>query len=290
MDYQIACSIFWQIVNITLWATIHTYGTFRERSCLPAKLKESVGKQQESGEGWVCKLWVPQTWLSLLLSKLTKGRCECFIRSKLKIHTDWQMVIYLACLSNFYHFLLIRASKVFVISSDCLLTSIQQSHDSPHLGPCQEMRYQKKKTTTTKNQLMKDYLRYLNTWYFILFDIHLSSVEQETNVQGQDETSDINLKEFRPIWIYVCLNRGFELDPSSSVTEIWMVLRQMKGANKLLDLRVDGEEDSYIWSRAAAAFAKQATAREVLRTLPGSMTLPHTCSKSSHLPSAQPCV
>lgn len=51
VDYQIACSIFWQIVNIALWAAIYTYVTFRERSCLPAKLKESVGKRQESGEG-----------------------------------------------------------------------------------------------------------------------------------------------------------------------------------------------------------------------------------------------
>lgn len=90
--------------------------------------------------------------------------------------------------------------------------------------------------------------------------------------------------------MHVCLNRGFELESSSSVTEIWMILRQMKGASKHLDLRVNGEEDSDSWSRAAAAFAKQATAREVLWSLPGSMTLSHICSKSSHLPSAQPCV
>lgn len=44
------------------------------------------------------------------------------------------MVIYLACLSNLYHFSLIRASKIFVIGSDCLLSSIQQGHDNPCSG------------------------------------------------------------------------------------------------------------------------------------------------------------
>lgn len=88
--------------------------------------------------------------------------------------------------------------------------------------------------------------------------------------------------------MHVCLNRGFEFEPSSSVTDMWMVLRQMKGANKLLDLRVNGEEDSESWSRVAAAFAKQATAREVL--MEPAKQHDFTCSKSRYLSSAQPCI
>lgn len=88
--------------------------------------------------------------------------------------------------------------------------------------------------------------------------------------------------------MHVCLNRGFELEPSSCVTEIRMLLRQMKGTNKLLDLRVNGEEDSDSWSRVAAAFAKQATAREVLWNLPGSMILPTPVVSQATYPQHNP--
>lgn len=44
------------------------------------------------------------------------------------------MVVYLVCLSNLCYFSIRRTSKIFVISSDCLLTSAQQVHDPPCSG------------------------------------------------------------------------------------------------------------------------------------------------------------
>lgn len=88
------------------------------------------------------------------------------------------MVIHLACLSKLHRFSLRRASKIFVISSDCLLTSIQQVHDTS----CSGLSSMKSETTRKKpkkknKKTIKEYLR-----YSILLHIHPASVEQTRNV------------------------------------------------------------------------------------------------------------
>lgn len=182
--------------DVTLWINLRVYYIWGE-ILIANKVKslfessKNMGKRSETLDFFKLNLvFFYQNW--------QKVEYKYFINSKLKILTSWQMVTYSVCLSNLCCFSLRRASKIFVISSDCLLTPAQQVHDPPCLGLLS-----KKGETKQKNPI-KEHLRYSMLITYCFWGIEEKCLRTGLNCQIQVRRNSAYLSaclSYQGLWV-----------------------------------------------------------------------------------------